>query len=124
MIVKQGMVFRAERRRQHLTLRQLSEKTGIDYSMLSKYENGTVEPPEEKRRMIESALNMTENDILMSSLTGSAGLEISHRTADGKLMVKHGGEQYELTDEAFKEIKEDLSLYLEFLLEKRVMKCL
>ena len=58
MSISKGILLRTERRKQNLTLRQLSEKTGIDYSMLSKYENGIIDPPKEKLRIIQAALNI------------------------------------------------------------------
>lgn len=64
MSIDLGLFLRGERRRQKLTLRQLSEKTGIDYSMLSKYENGIVNPPKEKLNLIATALNISEDRII------------------------------------------------------------
>ena len=37
-----GMMMREARRKQKLTLRDLSSKTGVDFSLLSKYENGII----------------------------------------------------------------------------------
>ena len=55
-----GMMMREARRKQKLTLRDLSSKTGVDFSLLSKYENGIINPPREKIRLIAEALNLTE----------------------------------------------------------------
>lgn len=58
-----GMMMREARRKQKLTLRDLSSKTGVDFSLLSKYENGIINPPREKIRLIAEALNLTEDSL-------------------------------------------------------------
>lgn len=72
-----GMYIREERRNQKLTLRDLAEKTGINYSMISKYENGIVTPPPDKIRLIASALNLSEDAIL--SARDAQEMDLSYR---------------------------------------------
>lgn len=62
-----GMLLRSKRREQKLTLRALSELTGIDYTLLSKYENGIVNPPPEKLLKIQDALNLPLDDTQISA---------------------------------------------------------
>lgn len=59
-----GNLIRNARRAQKLTLRVLSERTGIDYSLLSRYENGIVNPSLQKLCIIASALNISEDAFL------------------------------------------------------------
>lgn len=58
MSARLGSYIREARRKQKLTLRDLAAKTGIDYSMLSKYENGILTPPPGKLNIIASVLNL------------------------------------------------------------------
>jgi transcriptional regulator with XRE-family HTH domain len=51
--------IRALRQSQGLSLRQLSEKTGISLKLLSKYELGTVDPPSSKLVTIAAGLGVT-----------------------------------------------------------------
>lgn len=75
-----GMYIREERRKQKLTLRDLANKTGIDYSMISKYENGLVTPPPERIRVIASALNLTEDALLSGGQVVDLDLSIRRRS--------------------------------------------
>ena len=87
-----GSFLRAERRAHKLTLRELSEKTGIDYSMICKYENGVVVPPRPKLQLIASALNISEDALLSYEQVGEMDLPIRRRSTfmsvdDDLLMV-------------------------------------
>lgn len=74
-----GMFIRDERRKQKLTLRELSEKTGVDYSMISKYENGIVNPPSTKLRLIAAALNVSEDALLSGGQALDMDLSVQRR---------------------------------------------
>lgn len=75
-----GMLIRDERRKQKLTLRELAKKAGIDYSMISKYENGIVTPPSSKLRLIADALNVAEDALLSDGQVLDMDLSIRRRT--------------------------------------------
>lgn len=55
-----GSIIRQKRKNLHLTLKDLSKLANIDYSMISKYEKGTVTPPEDKAQAILATLNSIE----------------------------------------------------------------
>lgn len=55
-----GTCIRNKRHELNISLRALSEMTGIDYSMLSKYEKGVVTPPPHKKTVICRALGIPE----------------------------------------------------------------
>ena len=87
-----GMHIRKERRKQKLTLRDLEKLTGIDYSMISKYENGVVTPPPERIQLIASALNLTEDALLSDGQASDLDISIRRRSMftrleDDKLIV-------------------------------------
>jgi len=47
VMVEFGPLIKQERQRQNFTIRELAEKTQIDYTYLSKLENGRVAPPQQ-----------------------------------------------------------------------------
>ncbi|MCR5664628.1 MAG: helix-turn-helix domain-containing protein [Oscillospiraceae bacterium] len=71
MSAETKLYIRDERRKQKLTLRDLAAKTGVDFAMLSKYENGLVQPPAHELHIIAEALNVSE-DVLMGRGRGVA----------------------------------------------------
>lgn len=58
-----GNILRNARRKQKMTLKQLSEITGLDCSMLSRYENGATLPPDSKIQKIKEALKIEEDTV-------------------------------------------------------------
>ena len=74
-----GMIIRKERRKQKLTLRDLAERTGINYSVISKYENGVIAPPAEKVRLIASALGISEDLFLSQNQVTELDIPIRRR---------------------------------------------
>lgn len=75
-----GNIIRDSRRKQKMTLRDLAKKTGIDYSMISKYENGLVNPPRKKLQLILSALNITEDTLLSEENVLNMDLAVRRRS--------------------------------------------
>ena len=78
-----GLYLRSKRRDKQMTLRDLAAKTGIDFSMISKYENGIIKPPQEKLRLIASALNVPYEELqlranIISSFTNILGEKTSN----------------------------------------------
>lgn len=90
-----GNLLRTARKTQQITLRELASKTGIDYSMISKYENGLIVPPKEKLSRLITALNIEEpipSDIQVdiSSLSFHRPSKLDH-TVDDRLVVSNSG---------------------------------
>ena len=63
-----GSRIRSLRKEKDISLRELSERVGMDFTYLSKIENGKVEPPsEQKIRAIASELEVGAEELLALS---------------------------------------------------------
>lgn len=112
-----GFLIRQERRKQKLTLRALAAKCGIDYSLISKYENGAVSPSEDRLALIAQALGvpvsqlapdpsanvraiMTLQSLAMSTNVDSDRMVLS-KSNIGNLVVEQANGRCELCENVF-----------------------
>ena len=84
--------LRKIRRAKNITLKQLGEMTGINYSVIAKYEKGTVIPPSDKLQIIASALGVKIDELLdyeefLKEVRDNPSKEISDRHID--IVIKH-----------------------------------
>ena len=61
-----GEIIKTSREEQNLLLRQVSALTGIDQSIISKFEKGERKPSREQVLKFAEIYNLSENDLIIS----------------------------------------------------------
>lgn len=87
-----GKIIKSERVKQNMTLRDLSEKTGISVSFISDVENGRRNLSTEKAVKISKALNINPAAILSNELIEM--IDNKNKSTDPKVLVlQRAGEE-------------------------------
>jgi transcriptional regulator with XRE-family HTH domain len=98
-----GTALRNYRRRAGLSQRELAEQTGLDFSYISKIENGRLPPPAaDTVVLLSQALGVEVEELL--ALTGKIPSEVRRAFGTSRMAQRFmlEAQQLELTDEEWK----------------------
>ena len=104
-----GAVLREYRRAAGLSQRELAKRTGLDFSYISKIENGRLPPPAaDTIVLICQAMEIPAEELL--ALTGKIPSEVQQTVSTSKVAQEflREAQQMELTDEDWKQMVESL----------------
>ncbi len=109
-----GPLFREKRRKAGLTQRQLAERAGLDYSYISKIENGRLPPPAADTIVVLcQVLGLTPDELL--AITGKipSGVQQMLSASPAAQAFLREAKKQGLSDEQWKRLTANISQLLE-----------
>lgn len=93
-----GASIKRYRIAKNITQKELAQAVGIDYTVISRYENGTVQPPLDRLDAIAKVLDVDVNVLLGTSAVNTEATEPDSYTysIDADKMVTKASWEYEL----------------------------